>query len=189
MKKSVIAVLALSMMLMASMASANVIGIFGDEAGTLCSGNMNIPYTYVNIKFIAVLSDVASITAAEFGATNVNLLNTIPTVTWTTTLVIGNIMTPDGVALAWTTPQPGPIVQMGNIQYFLLAAQPADVKLQILPSGAGVLAIVDEVFIQHNVTGWGFVVNCTVGGQYGACTCLDNIPTQDSSWGAVKSLF
>ena len=187
MKKSA---LVLGLLLLATAANANIIGLFADPAATDCTSDMNAAYVTVNIKLVGVLTDVASITAAEFGATGVNLAPmAIQTVTWTTTLVIGDIMTPQGVALAWTTPQAGPIVQLGNIAYFLLAAQPPDVRMCVVPSGAGVLAIVDADFVQHPASGWCHVVNCVVGGQYGACTCLDNIPTQESSWGAVKSLF
>ena len=62
MKKIVITLFAL--MLLASMANANVIGIFGDMGAATCSGPfIGMPTIYL----FAELSDVAAITTVEFG--------------------------------------------------------------------------------------------------------------------------
>ena len=81
---------------------------------------------------------------------------TLPTVVWNTTLVIGDILTPAGVALAFTTPLQGPVCALGQINYFVLAPPPPDTFQQIVDSEAGVLAIVDEEFNTIPADGWAF---------------------------------
>jgi hypothetical protein len=186
MKKSVIAVLALSLMIFTGVANANVIGIFGDPDATVCDTDMLAQYTTVTVHFVALLSDVGSISAAEFGATGINLAGTMPTVTWDTGLVIGDIMSPDGVALAFNPVLDGPVAHLGTIAYFLLAPQAPDVMMSVVPSGAGNLVVVDAADSStHDAMGWSLVVNCSAGA---GCAC-DVIATDDSSWSEVKSLY
>lgn len=194
MKKSVIAVLALSLMLFASVASANVIGIFGDAAGTSCSADAVIPYTYTTVYFNALLTDVVNMSACEFGATGVALPPgaAIATVAWNTTLVIGDIMTPDGAALAFSPPLTGPVAALGSIQYFLLtpALIPPNHLMSVVASGAGNLVVVDaDSGAEVPADGWSLVMNCEVGGPFGQCECDDTIATEESSFSEVKALY
>lgn len=190
MKKSVIAALALSLFLMAGAASASVIGIFGDTGAVTCTKAFNVQYTTVEVYFIAVLDDVEAISACEFGATGINLPPNIITVTWDTPLAIGNILTPDGIALAFQTPKTAPLAYLGKIAYFLLAALPPSSVMQVVPSGAGNLVIVDAASAQEiPAEGWRLIANCTPGGAYGNCQCEDNIATEDAAWGQIKALY
>lgn len=187
MKKSVIAALALSLMLFAGVASADVIGIFGDEQGTICEVDAATAYTYANIYFVALLTDTPMINACEFGATGVSMpANGLATVTWNTDLVIGDIMSPDGVALAFSEPLSAPVALLGNIEYFILNPFPADHMMSVVPSGAGNLVVVDaDSSSESPAMGWSLLVNCTLGD---GCAC-DVIAVDDASWSEVKALY
>jgi len=194
MKKSVIAVLALSLMLAAGVASAqqeNIIGIFGDTGALTCQKAFTVQYTTVEIYFVAKLADIASISACEFGATGVDRTGSaIATVTWDTPLVIGNIMLPDGVALAFPTPKEAPLAYLGKIAYFLLAPLPPNSVMQIVPSGFGNLVLVDAASAQEiPAQGWRLVANCQLGGEFGNCECEATIATQEAAWGQIKALY
>ncbi len=185
MKKSVIAVLVLSLMLVAGVASANIIGIFGDDMGTVCEAEMLVPYSTTTVHFIAMV-DLPTMSACEFGGTGVNIPGTMPTVAWATSLVIGDIMIPEGVALAFNPPLEGPAAYLGSISYFLLAAQGENQPMNVVATLGGILAVVDgEDASTHDALGWGLLVNCTLGS---ACAC-DVIATEDTSWSGVKSLY
>lgn len=187
MKKSVIAVLAIGLMLFAGAASANVIGIFGDMEGTVCQVDANVAYQYAYVYFVGLLSSVPAISACEFGATGVFMpANGLATVTWNTSLVIGDIMTPDGVALAFNPILEGPVANLGQIQYFVLSPFPPDHMMSVVPSGAGNLVFVDAADSSEvPAMGWSTIVNCTLGD---ACAC-DVIATEDTSWSEVKALY
>lgn len=190
MKKSVIAALALSLILMAGAASASIIGIFGDMGATTCAKAFTAQYTTVEVYFFAVLDDTEAISACEFGATGVNLPPNIITVTWDTQLVIGNILTPDGVALAFSTPKVAPLAYLGKIAYFLLAALPPNSVMQVVPSGAGNLVVVDAASAAElPAEGWRLIANCVVGGEYGDCLCEATIATEEAAWGQIKALY
>lgn len=190
MKKSVIAALALSLFLMAGAASASVIGIFGDTGATTCQKAFNVPYTSVEVYFCALLDDVASISAVEFGATGINLPPNIMTVTWDTPLAIGDIMADGGVALAFPTPKAAPLAYLGKISYFLLAALPQNHVMQVGPSQYGNLLIVDyETATEIEAIGWRLVANCVVGGEFGDCLCENSVATEDAAWGQIKALY
>jgi hypothetical protein len=182
MKKSVIAALALSLMLMAGAAGASIIGIFGDQDATTCTATMTTQYTTTTVYYVAMLDDIGSMSACEFGATGVALTGmALPTVAWNTTLVIGDIMSPDGVALAFSTPLEAPLAYLGSIAYFLLAPVEPDHAMSIVPSGAGVLVVVDaDTAVEYPAEGWSCIVNCTVGGPFGNCQCEDTIATEDA---------
>lgn len=190
MKKSVIAALALSLFLMAGAASASVIGIFGDTGATTCAKAFTAQYTTVTVYVCAMLDDTEAISACEFGATGVNLPPNIITVTWDTTLVIGNILTPDGVALAFPTPKPAPLAYLGSIAYFLMAPLPQNSVMQIVPSGAGNLVVVDAATANElPAEGWRLIANCVPGGIYGDCLCEATIATDEAAWGQIKALY
>ncbi|MCB9514625.1 MAG: hypothetical protein H6693_00340 [Candidatus Latescibacteria bacterium] len=152
---------------------------------------MTAQYTTVPVYFLAQLDDIGAMSACEFGASGVNLTGmAIATVAWNTTLVIGDIMTPDGVALAFTTPLDAPLAYLGSISYFLLAAVPADHAMEVVPSGAGNILVVDaDTAAEIPAAGWSCIVNCTPGGVYGSCQCQDGIATEDATWGQIKALY
>lgn len=197
MKKIVIAAMALSLVLMAGVASAtNVIGIFGEPEALTCSKAWNAPYASVTVYFVAMLdpTTVPTMSACEFGATGVTQAATgalAATPTWNTTLVIGSIMTPDGVALAFTTPLEAPLAYLGNIAYVGGMTPPAaDYVMEVVPSGFGNLVVVDaETATEVPAEGWRLVVNCVVGGPNGECGCDNTIATEDAAWGQIKALY
>jgi hypothetical protein len=192
MKKNVIAVLALSLFLMAGPASASIIGLFGDLDATTCTKTVNTAYVYVEVYFCALLDDTPAISACEFGATGITMAGfaVTPTVTWDTPLVIGSILTPEGVALAFPTPKQAPLAYLGTISWFVLAAFPANSVMQIVPSEAGNLVVVDaETAVILPAQGWRLIANCQVGGEYGDCLCEGTIATSEAAWGQIKALY
>ena len=192
MKKSVIAVLALSLMLSASGASANLIGLFGDPEALTCAADFPV-YGYTDVYVTAVLSDIASITAAEFRIDGIVQPNPLVIITpvWNSPLTIGDALG-DGFSIAFTVAQNGPMVVLGSLQVFPINAAwqlPDTMWCIVETNDSGVLALVDGDFVTIPCDGWCFVADCAVGGPHGNCDCLDTIATEETSWGAVKSLY
>jgi hypothetical protein len=189
MKKIVITLFAL--MLLASMANANVIGIFGDMGAATCSGPfIGMPTIYL----FAELSDVAAITTVEFGVAGLpmNPTEAMQIITWNTTLAIGSME--DGIALAFNPPVEGPLAYLGMVMFVPMGGWTAgdDYKMEIIPSpSSGKLIVVNENFVEIDAMGWGYVWNCVVGGQYGDCSCSDEggVATMDANWGSLKALY
>ncbi len=183
MKKSVIAVLALSLVLFSGVASANVIGVFGDQYAIFCEIDASQPYTTAVFHFVALMSDIPRMSAAEFGATGLlgDAAN-IVTPAWSTDLVIGSL--PAGVSLAWTVPLDGPVAYLGAVNVFLMAAYPADQLVSVVASEDGNLVIVDaDAAEARDAMGWSSLINCSAD-----CGC-DIIATDDNSWSEIKALY
>jgi hypothetical protein len=179
---------------MAGVANASIIGIFGEEGAITCSKVWNAPYAQLSVYFCALLDDIDSMSACEFGATGVSQGATgalAATAVWNTPLVIGNIMLPDGVALAFPEPLLPPLAYLGRIDYVGgLTPPPADFVMQVVPSGAGNLVVVDAgTATTYPAQGWRLIVNCTIGGAHGNCGCEDTIATEDANWGQIKALY
>jgi hypothetical protein len=104
---------------------ADHIGLYLDAQATNCTAVLDGPGQLVQVKVLAVLPELAApIIAAEFC-----LQNLPPTggegqgmwvADWGAALVIGDPRY--ALALAWTTPQPGPIVELGTITFYSLGA-------------------------------------------------------------------
>jgi hypothetical protein len=193
MKKSVIAVIALAAMLFAGSANANLIGIFADQEASNCTAAFPV-YAYTNVYVCAVLSTIDAITAAEFLIDGINTANPLVIIspTWNSPLTIGNAFGADGFSIAFQTAQPGPIVVLGSVQFFpinaaWLAGQPP-IWCVVQTNDSMKLVLVDADFQDYDAMGWCFVPECVPGGDYGDCSCMA-IPTEDTSWGAVKSLY
>ncbi len=196
MNKSVIAVFALGILLLASAVSAqesSYIGIFYDADALECAGIIPLYIsTPVNI-IVSLTPDIPAITAAEFRIDGVNFTaaDAIVSFAWASTLTIGDPLG-DGFAIAFNLAQEGPLVFLGTMSLFSInpAWPGADVAWCIMETlDSFKLVVVDDVFETHDVTGWCFIANCTPGGPYGNCGCLDTIATEDTSWGAVKALY
>ncbi len=183
--------------LVACQASANLIGLFADMDGTLCSADFAL-YANTDVRVIAHLTTItAGITAAEFRIDGVGVTagNAIVSAVWQTPLVIGDALTPQGVALAWTEPYlPGEgtsFIFLGTYQFFTIAGgwPTADsvwcIAETIPDEGAGdpKLVLVDDSFEEIPADGWCFIAHCTSG-----CLCT-TIPTEESSWGQIKAMY
>jgi hypothetical protein len=190
MKKSVIAVFALGLMLLASGASAvNTIGLFGDVDATQCSGNVPL-YAPYPVHVVAVLDMISAdgMTAAEFlvdGIDNNPAMVSIA-ITYASPLTIGEILGNEGFSIAFVECQPGPIVVLGELSF--LAFNPAwpgnDAVWCVVPTVESMkLVVVDCEFIEIPADGWCFVANCTEGD----CDC--SVAAEETSWGAVKALY
>jgi len=102
------------------------IGLYLDAEATQCTGVLDGPGQLVVVKVLAVLPDLGeSIIAAEFCLTNLppsgGAGEGIWSADWHADFVIGDPRT--GIALAWTSPQAGPIVELGTLSFYSLAAE------------------------------------------------------------------
>ena len=81
---------------------------------------------------------------------------------------------------------------MGRLNVFPTVAEwpGGDSQWCIMPTAdSNNLVVVDDAYNLIPVEGWCFVANCVIGGQFGDCPCGDEIPTEDASWGSIKSLY
>lgn len=186
MKRNVIIALAMSLLLFAGSASANSIGIFADMDASLCAADLNA-YVPTNVFVIGVLSDLTSITTAEFKIDNWPGSPGYPTgqvtATWTSELTIGSIDT--DFSIAWQTPQPGPLVLIGTLEFLVFdpAWIPADYAMEVVAGdNCSCLVMVDANYDTHDVAGGGFIFNCTA-----ECDCA--VATEESSWSGIKALY
>jgi len=171
----------------AAIIDGDFIGIFADAEGTVCYMNSPTPYTTKTIYILASFSGDFNISAAEFRVGNFSALSgfALPTVVWTTTLVIGDAAT--GVALAWTEVIAGPLANFGRIDLFILSDPPADTMIRILPTDTShKRVIVDDVlFEEFPVDGNVFVFNPGSG----ESPCDIDAPAERANWGAIKALY
>jgi len=142
------------------------IGLYRDTEAQVCQAPLDGPSQVVQVRVFAVLPEgVESITAAEFRIANLPVNGMPPagrwTATWSSSLVIGNPI--DGMAIAWSDPRPGPIVEIG---YLLFTSNTqadwigSDHTLAVVPWTT--LAVVDaEGAYDIDVGGGDFTFNCT----------------------------
>jgi len=158
----------------------NHIGLYRDAEAQICQGPLDGPSQMMQVRVLAVLPEFtgAGITACEFRIADLPVSGLPPagywTANWTTSLVIGNLQ--QGIALAWPTPQPGPIVELGTLLFSTNEQGDwigPDHTLAVMPSlfGSG-LVIVDENYIGFDVGGGDFTFNCT---EPPSCPCF--LPT------------
>ena len=187
---------ALILLIFPTVSDANLIGLFGEAAGTTCSKNFPL-YATTDVRVVAHLTTVAAVTAAEFRIDGVGSLAGVAIMSpaWNTNLVIGNAFTPGGIALAFNPPlEPAEgqsTVFLGNLPFFVISAgwPVADTIWCVAPTipdeGAGdpKLVLVNGSFVEVPADGWCFKANCTTG-----CDCL-TIPVEDTSWSEIKALY
>jgi len=189
MKKLLVALMLLAM---SSIAGAQpYIGIFADAEGTHCYADMPVGAP-VTIHVMACIEDIPAITAAEFRIDNYTgnpgYPTSIVTQTWNSTLTVGEIDW--GFSIAFQSPQPGPMVALGTIEY--LTFNPTWIPMDYVMTtdvtmDSGNLVVVDAGFVTIPVGRGTFTFNCT---NPEFCPCYDEtIPTQDASWGAIKALY
>ncbi|MBN2171624.1 MAG: hypothetical protein JW819_09940 [Candidatus Krumholzibacteriota bacterium] len=190
MKKLMLALLLL--VAMSSLASAeNYIGLFADVDGTYCYGDVEVGVPLV-VHVMAMLDpDIEGITAAEFRIDNYpgnpGYPIGITTPTWDSPLTVGTLDW--GFSIAFSIPQPGPIVHMGTIEF--LAFDPTwiagELVMEVVETNdSGNLVVVDFDYNTIPVSGGQYTFNCLVPEN---CPCIVGVPTQDSSWGSVKALY
>jgi len=190
--KKVIVIAAL--MLFAGIANADVIGVFSDDAGNDCTASI-VPYVPVDIYFLAVLTETfdSGITAAEFKVSNwvgnPGYPTGMTTLTWTSSLVIGDIDM--DLSIAWSTPQGAGLgfvlIGSANLTMFDPAWIGPDYMMTVeAGDDCACLVTVDDLFEIHDAQGGLFWFNCT---DPQACPCLGETAAQESSWSSVKALF
>jgi len=181
MKKALL--LTLVLMVSASMAFAQggSVGIFADAGGTDCNLADVLPgltpYYVVHVYH-------AGATASQFSAP-------IPTcmvaAIWLSDtavfgVTIGNSQT--GVAIGYGTCQVAP-THVLTINYFVQGLTPACCRYPVLPDPnvpSGKIEVTDCGFNPLFATGGMGIINPD-----GTCNC--NVPTEDTTWGKVKSLY
>ncbi|MBM4118095.1 choice-of-anchor D domain-containing protein [bacterium] len=153
------------------------IGLYLDLQAQICQGPLDGPNQLAQVRVPAVLPEgVESITAAEFRIAGLPTSGFPPngmwSATWSSSLVIGDPV--GGMAIAWSTPQPGPIVEIG---YFIFVTNQQgnwigpDHQLSVVPWTT--LAVVDaEGAYDIAVGGGDFTFNCS---DPPSCVCY--VPT------------
>ena len=108
------------------------------------------------------------------------------TVTWNTTLTIGDLE--NGISLAFQEPVYGPNALMGSIEFMPFDDNWIDTDYRMIvkesPS-SGNLMIVNENYVSSNVWGGRFTFNCSSPSN---CECGMG-SSQGASWGEIKSLY
>jgi hypothetical protein len=159
---------------LSALADMDYIGLFADPAGEQCFTDL-VPGASSTIYILAKVPNlgVGGITVAEFRVDNLPPNDDPPvgywTVEWNSTLVIGDIE--EGVAIAFSTPQIGDIVELGRItlepQSDSWVAENHMVSVEESHS-SGQLVLVDHEFVTHEVPGGDLTLNCT---NPDMCTC------------------
>ena len=187
-------VIVVAMMLAASMASAEMIGLYADEAATVCHATL-MPGAPVPTYIIATLTQLADagIVAAEFKIDGLPLngyeFGGMVTVIPTSDVVVGSLY--EDFSIAWDAPQGAGtgIVLIAQVDF--LSFSPTwvgtDQLMQVVEGDVcNCLVVVDEVYVAHDALGGSFWGNCSNPED---CQCIEDTATQDASWGSVKALF
>ncbi|MCP4546205.1 MAG: hypothetical protein GY835_07040 [bacterium] len=192
MKKLMVALLILVAFSNIAMAQTDMyIGVFADDAYTTCYADVEA-FAPVTIYLAAFLGEeVPGITAAEFSVDNWQGTiagTSMVTMTWNTDLVIGTVEY--GVALAFSTPIPGPFAFLGTATVLSMdAAWLADETLMtVVPAtDSGMLQVVDGDFAPHDVMGGTFTYNCV---DIAVCVCYEDGTASDATnWSSIKALY
>ena len=181
MKKA--ALLTIAMLCVASLvfAQGGSIGVFGDAGGTDCNiidaapGLLSVYVVHVNVPGATASQFYAPTPACMVGATY--LSDGAPFA-----VTIGSSQT--GVAIGYGACYTGPIHVL-TINYFGGGASMACCYFEFLPDPlvpSGQIEVVDCIEGLLFATGGIGIVNADA-----SCQC--NVPTQDTTWGKVKSLF
>jgi len=166
------------------------IGLYQDDMGMDCDADFPL-YISTRVTVLALLSpDINAITAAEFLILGVDTTpaDVLISPMWSSVLVIGDALGDVGFAIAWSTPQPGPIVQIGTIDFFVLNEDwPGQDVLWCVgkTNDSNKRIVVDENFVEHDIGGCCFTANCS--DMY--CDCLPSTPVYEASWSDIRSLY
>ncbi len=133
------------------------------------------------MRGIVIAALIIALTALSSSA------NAIATPYWTSPFVIGDLIAGGGMAIAWETPLPGPVVNIGHINYFVIEPLPCTSSISIIPHPwTDNLVILDEFGMEHQAQGWGIGVNCDY---FDGWECHCNTSMQESTWGKIKTLY
>ena len=174
---------------------AGKIGLYADEAATVCYSDFGFgppTHLYIYATLEPVLIDVG-ITAVEFKIDNLpvnDMINGMVSVVPTSEVVVGNVYT--DYSVAWQTPQgvDTGIVLVADCYFSMYAPGWVGTNhlMQVVEGeDCNCIALVDDEFVAHDGFGDSFWGNCTVPDD---CQCLE-IPSAatESSWSDVKSLY
>jgi hypothetical protein len=181
MKKALL--LTLVLMVSASMAFAQggSVGIFADPGGTSC----NLADVAAGLaSYYAVHVYHAGATASQFAAPQPACMVGVTYLSDTAVfgVTIGSSQT--GVAIGYGTCQAAP-THVLTINYFVGGATPPCCYYPVIPDPnvpSGQIEVTDCNFLPLFATGGIGIINPDA-------TCQCDVPTQDSTWGKVKSLY
>ena len=194
MKTVIISLLVLMTFTASAGAQQSWIGMFaGDPSDPICLADI-APGAPVPVYIVAVVSEYDfpnGITAAEFRVDNLPPngyeFGGIISETWSSEVTVGELGW--DFSIAWVTPQPGPFVAIGQLDFLMLDPDwiGEDHVMKIREGNAcECLVMVDELFLTQDVFGGWWTWNCT---EYWFCPCIGWTAAQDSDWGAVKALY
>jgi hypothetical protein len=179
MKKTLLITLALMLSASMAFAQAGSIGIFADVAGTDCNLADAVP-GLITYQIVHVNTPCA--TACQFAApAPACLLATYLSDAQVFPVTVGNSQT--GVSIGYGSNLAGPINVLG-ISFFAQGLTPPCCYYPVVgdPNIGGLIQMVDCEGTTLLATGGTGIVNPDA-------TCQCNVPTQDTTWGKVKSIF
>ena len=171
------------------LAEESFIGLFSDSGGLECGTQYTVG-TMVKVYVLANLgSDIDGLRVAEFRIDNLPSFGGYPDgqimTTWESGLSIGTI--DQGIAIAFDTPQSGPLVMIGQLDFLGWDNNwlTTDHRLVVVPGlDSDQLVIVDSDYITFDVEGGIFTFNCS---SESMCSCGGL--KGPASWGQLKSLY
>jgi hypothetical protein len=181
MKKTLLITLVLMVSASMAFAQGGSIGIFGDTGGTSCNitdaapGLLSIYLVHVNTPGATASQFAAPTPACMVGAQYLSQASPFA-------VVIGNSQT--GVAIGYGACYTGPVLVL-TLSYFAGGTSSPCCYFQVVPDPlvpSGQIEVVDCAENLLFATGGVGIVNADA-------TCLCDVPTQDTTWGKVKSLF
>ena len=179
MKKVVFLTVALVFAASMAFAQAGSVGIFGDPAGTDCNLPDAIPgltpYYVVHVNAVAIASQFWAPTPACMTATYLSDTAVFP-------VTIGSSQT--GVAIGYGACQAGNIHCL-TLNYFTSGTTPACCLFPILPDPVAPSGEIEVVLCDNSLvfaSGGAGIINSDA-------SCLCDVPTQETTWGKVKSLY
>jgi len=165
------------------------IGLFADVDHSVCQA----PITeYVNTSvYIYAAMDISVLTqctAVEFKLGNLPTAGAqgLITATWNSPLVISDGLDIN-VAVAFELPQDGPVVLIGQLDFFPLDAGwiGADHVMTVEKGDAiNNRVIVGADFEKYDSGGGSLTFNCG-----GVCLCMPTTAVEETNWGSIKALY
>ena len=176
--------LSLGILLCASIAygQAGYIGLFSDPAYTTCSfvdaGAALVPiYVVHKVTPGATAVQFVVTPGGGFNCTYTGEIIAVP-------VSIGN--TQAGLSASYGGCLPSDIL-IATVNYFCMGTSPACASLTVEPDLAapsGTIEVIDCSFVKLEGNGSVFYMNPD-----GSCDCGEIVPTQETSWGQIKSLY
>ena len=183
MKKVLLLTLAIMVCASMAFAQAGAIGIYADNPGFVVCDYMDTAAALVPVYFVhklcpgATASQFMVLPGGGFNCTYTGEVIHVPT-------AIGNLQA--GLSAAYGGCLASDIL-IATMNWFCMGASPVCASLTVVADPAaptGTIEVVDCAFAKHTGQGSNFYMNPDV-----TCACGIITPTQETSWGQIKSIY